>query len=79
MVGITYVYIDMVLRFYGYFKIYFLKPIFTAKLDVRAWLFGHMLFWVSHVHVFCIWTCSMQLSMFHMERRSRNALITIIG
>ena len=29
---------------------------------------------VSH---FCICTCSAQLSMFHMERRSRNTLITI--
>ena len=27
---------------------------------------------------FCICPCSAQLSMFHMERRSRNALITII-
>ena len=27
---------------------------------------------------FCICTCSVQLSMFHMERRSRNTLIIII-
>ena len=27
--------------------------------------------------VFCIWTCSAQLSMFHMERHSRNVLIII--
>ena len=27
---------------------------------------------------FCISTCSVQLSMFHMERRSRNTLIIII-
>ena len=27
---------------------------------------------------FCIWTCSAQLSMFHMERHSRNTLIIII-
>ena len=27
---------------------------------------------------FCICTCSAQLSMFHMERRSRNMLIIII-
>ena len=27
---------------------------------------------------FCICTCSAQLSMFHMERRSRNTLIIII-
>ena len=30
------------------------------------------------MHVFCIFTCSAQLSMFHMERRSRNMLIIII-
>ena len=37
-------------------------------------LFGHMLFWVSYMHVlyFCICICSAQLSMFHMERHSRN-------
>ena len=27
---------------------------------------------------FCIRTCSAQLSMFHMEKRSRNTLIIII-
>ena len=27
---------------------------------------------------FCICTCSVQLSMFHMERRSRNVIIIII-
>ena len=26
---------------------------------------------------FCIYTCSAQLSMFHMERRSRNTLILV--
>ena len=30
------------------------------------------------MHVFCICTCSAQLSMFHKERRSRNTLIIII-
>ena len=30
------------------------------------------------MHVFCIYTCSAQLSMFHMEKRSRNTLIIII-
>ena len=30
------------------------------------------------VFYFCICTCSAQLSMFHMERRSRNTLIIII-
>ena len=30
------------------------------------------------VSYFCICTCSAQLSMFHMERHSRNTLIVII-
>ena len=30
------------------------------------------------VFYFCICTCSAQLSMFHMEKRSTNALIIII-
>ena len=40
----------------------------------------YLLFWVSYMHVsyFCICNCSAQLSMFHMERRSRNMLIIII-
>ena len=47
-------------------------------MDVSAWLFGHLLFWGSYMCVFCICTCSAQLSMFHMERHSRNTLIIII-
>ena len=30
------------------------------------------------VFYFCICTCSAQLSMFHMEKRSRNTLIIIL-
>ena len=33
---------------------------------------------ISYMRVFCIYTCSAQLSMFHMERCSRNTLIIII-
>ena len=33
---------------------------------------------ISMCFVFCIFTCSAQLSMFHMERRSRYTLIIII-
>ena len=41
---------------------------------------GHKLFWVLHACVlyFCNCTCSVQLSMFHMERHSRNTIIIII-
>ena len=44
-------------------------------------IFGHLLFMsvlYACVFYFCICTCSVQLSMFHMEKRSRNTLIIII-
>ena len=44
-------------------------------------LFGHLLFLsvlYACVFYFCICTCSAQLSMFHMEKRSRHTLIIII-
>ena len=43
--------------------------------------FGHLLFLrvlYACLFYFCICTCSAQLSMFHMEKRSRNTLIIII-
>ena len=49
-----------------------------------SWMFGHdilsghLLFWVSCILVFYIFgicACSAQLSMFHMERYSRNTII----
>ena len=67
MVGIIYVYVDMVFGVYGSFYLF-------------IYFFCCLLFWVSYMHVlyFCICACSAQVSMFHMERRSRNALIIII-
>ena len=44
-------------------------------------LFGHLLFLIvlyACVFYFCICASSAQLSMFHMEKRSRNTLIIII-
>ena len=41
-------------HFSSSFFVNFSIPIFTGQLDVWAWLFGHMLFWVSFMHVFCI-------------------------
>ena len=44
-------------------------------------MIGHLLFLsvlYAYVFYFCIYTCSAQLSMFHMEKRSRNTLIIII-
>ena len=63
MVGVIFVSVDTVYWFYGYSFLC---------------LFGHLLFWVSYIRAFCICTCSEQLSMFHMERHSRNMLIIIL-
>ena len=57
---------------------------FTGILFMLSWMFQHD-YWTptvlsvlyACVLYFCIWTCSAQLSMFHMERRSRNTLIII--
>ena len=41
-----------------------------------------MLFWVSYMHVFCIFVFALvqrKLSMFHVERHSRDTLIIIIN
>ena len=43
------------------------SPTFPASGVYRVWL--------DSLLYFCICTCSAQLSMFHMERRSRNTLI----
>ena len=58
--------------FYGYFLCLvgcFSMIIWTPT--VLSVLYASILY-------FCICTCSAQLSMFHMERRSRNTLIIII-
>ena len=82
MVGITYVYIDTVFGFYGYILLFFLSFLNTHLYSLVGCLsmIGHMLLGVLYACVlyFSICTCSAQLSMFHMERRSRNTLIIII-
>ena len=40
----------------GVFFVVYCFVFLTALLDVSAWLFGHLLFWVSYKHVFCICT-----------------------
>ena len=69
---LIFVYIDTVYWFYGYSFSYligcFSRIIWTPVLSV---LYACLLY-------FFICTCSAQLSMFHMERRSRNTLIIII-
>ena len=58
------------------FFLFFFKPIFTA------WMFEHDCLdtccFGCHICMcfrFCSCTCSVQLSMFHMERHSRNSVI----
>ena len=49
MARITYVYIDTVFGFYGAFFLFL-----NTRRYCLVGLFGHMLFWVSYMHVFCI-------------------------
>ena len=77
MVEITYVYIDTVFGFYGYF---FLNHLYclVGCLSMIVWTHAVLGVLYACVLYFCICTCSVQLSMFHMERCSRNMLIIII-
>ena len=73
MVGVIFVYIDTVYWFYGFFFFFCLIGCFTMIIwtpPVLSVLYASVLY-------FCICTCSAQMSMFHMERRSRNMLIII--
>ena len=70
MVGITYVYINTIFAFYGYFFL-------TVLLNEHDWTHTVLGVLYACVLYFCICTCSAQLSMFHMERHSRNTLIII--
>ena len=73
MVGVIFVYVDMVYWFYGCSFLclvgYFNMIIWTPT--VLSVLYACILY-------FCICTCSAQLNMFHIERCSRNTLIIII-
>ena len=73
MVGVIFVHVDTIYWFYGYSFFLMLNWIFQHDyLDtVLSILYACILY-------FCICTCSAKLSMFHMERRSRNTLIVII-
>ena len=68
MVGVVFVYVDTV---YGFLWVFFLCLVGCLTPTVLSVLYACVLY-------FCICTCSTQLSMFHMERRSRNMLIIII-
>ena len=75
MVGVIFVYVDTVYGFYGY-SFLCLDRCFSVIIwtpTVLSVLHACVLYFCN-----CIWTCSAQLSMFHMERRSRNTLNIII-
>ena len=71
--GLFFAYVDTVYGFHGYSFLCIVGcfSMITWTPTVLSVLYAC----VSH---FCICTCSAQLSMFHMERRSRNTLIIII-
>ena len=73
MVGVIFVYVDTVFGFYGYS---FLRLVRCFSMII--WTPAVMSVLYACVLYFGICTCSGQLSMFHMERCSRNTLITII-
>ena len=74
MVGIIYVYVDTV---FGFLWILFFYCL-VGCLSLIVWtptVLGVLYACVLYIST-C--TCSAQLSMFHMEKRSRNTLIIII-
>ena len=74
MVGVIFVYADTVFGFYGYSFFLCLVGCFSMIIWTPAVL--SVLY--ACVLYFCICTCSAQLSMFDMERCSRNTFIIII-
>ena len=67
--------IDTVFGFYGYF---FFNNCSVGCLSMIVWTPAVLGVLYACVLYVCICTCSAQLSMFHVERRSRNTLIIII-
>ena len=74
VVGVIFVYIDMAYAFYGYS---FLCLVGCFSLII--WTPAVLSVLYACVLYFSICTCSAQLRMFHMERRSRNTLIVILS
>ena len=73
MVGVIFVYVDTVYGFYGYSFL-----CLVGCFSMIIWTPTVLSVLYASVLYFCIWTCSAQLSMFQMERGSRNMLIIII-
>ena len=70
----------MVFGFYGYifsFSFFFFNCL-VGCFSMIVWTPAVLGVFYVCILYFCICTCSAQLSMFHMERRSRNTLIIII-
>ena len=58
----------------GFLLFFFTSPHYlVGSLSLLVWTHG--LFGMSYIR---IWTCKAQLSMFHMERRSRNIITVMI-
>ena len=73
MVGVVFLYVDTVYGFLWVFFFVCLVGCFSMIIWTPTVLsFICMCFVFLHLH------CSAQLSMFHMQRRSRNMLIIII-
>ena len=66
-------YVDTVYGFYGYSFL-----CLVGCFSMITWTPTVLSVLYACVSYFCICTCSAQLSMFHMERRSRNTVIIII-
>ena len=71
MVGVVFVYVETV---YGYSFL-----CLVGCFSMIIWTPTVLSVLYACVLYFCICTCSGQLSMFHMERCSRNTLIIIIN
>ena len=69
MVGVIYVYVDTALRFMGFFL-----NCLVGCLSMIVWTPTVLSVLYACVLYFCTSPCSAKLSMFHMERRSRNTL-----
>ena len=73
MVRVIFVYADTVFGFYGYSFL-----CLVGCFSMIIWTPAVLSVLRACILYFCICTCSAQLSMFHIERRSRNTLIIII-
>ena len=75
MVGIIYVYVDTVFGLLGCFSSFFFN--FSVGCLSMVWTPAVLGALYACVLYFCICTYSAQLSMSHIERRSRNMLVII--